>query len=193
MKNLEVRVANSQEDREKCFRVRFRSYEDMGYVTKQSCPEQMLYDDYDDMSTIYLAEKNGKEVGTIRLTPKIEGIPLDIESFFDMSEFEKEIDGPWIESSKVMVDPEYQRDSRILLKLINALYCQMKKEGINHLCYMAIPEQAKMYERVAVVPFDGPVHYPKYEVDLFGLHWDIRKLPLRYKKLFDEAKNISID
>ncbi len=70
------RVAQSAADLDAVYRIRWRVYEEAGYISRNKYPHQRMTDRYDAWSVNLLAFYRGKAVGTLRLTPLSKGSPV---------------------------------------------------------------------------------------------------------------------
>lgn len=188
---LEFRIAKDEKEIELCYYIRFKAYEDTGYVTIDDHPDMKISDEYDKHSILFLALKDKKGIGTIRVTPDSEE-GFHMEHYCDLSELRKNSIN-LLESSKVVVLPEHRSNGFIMLGLANIVYSYMKKEKYTDLCFLATDEHAKMYSKIGIYPFSDAVKYPEYNIMLVPLHWNIAKTKEPYLSLFEKGKNIILD
>ena len=120
------RVARKAADLDTAYHIRWKVYEDAGYVIGKEYPHQRMKDQYDAWSVNLLAFYRGKAVGTLRLTPLSKGSPV-----LELFRVEK-----WPEPSKTMemgrfaVLPEARGERIVALGLLVKMSEWALREGI---------------------------------------------------------------
>ncbi len=187
-KNLELRVAETDEEKEECYRLRYEVFAQHGFIDPEEYPDKCVKDEYDPISTIFYAAKyeNGKReiIGTIRVTPPNER-GFQIEGLFEVSEWKLRYGSDLWESSKVVVRNRGREGFGALLGLAGAVYRFLKENGLRAIVYMTGEWNERMYRKLGVVRA-----YPKVKIHPNGqptvaLLWDIKNVPEKYKTIFD--------
>jgi hypothetical protein len=185
---LEIKIAEALEEKRECFRIRYLAYEDIGYVTEEDYPTREITDKFDEYSIIFIALKDGRGAGTIRVTRDSE-YGFQMEELFDLTELRKNCKNLW-ESSKIMALPG--RKNKVTLGLANIVYLFMKKNKINDLCYMAHPDHARMYEKIGIYPFAETKIHPEIGQPAVPLHWDLKNTKEPYLSVFNKEENTKL-
>jgi hypothetical protein len=190
---LRFRVATTQYEREACYRVRFLAYKNIGYVDDEKCPARLIEDDFDKGSVLFMAQDDGAVVGTIRVTGDSDlGFPTEKVDAFkaDVKNLRAYVDGQkglLFDTSRVMVLPEFQGNSRALLGLSGIIYHFAQKHGITDYCFAATPDDGKMYEKIGITALSAPKTYSDGVIEVTGvpLHWNLANTTELYRRLFD--------
>jgi hypothetical protein len=189
---LKFRIAETRDEREACFNVRFEAYLDIGYVRENQLPDRRIEDEFDDHSVIFMAKEGDTVIGTIRVTRDSKlGFPTEKVELFRpdiqrLRELVGEEGGLLFDTSRVMVLPAHQKGGA-LLGLSGIIYKYALKQGISDYCFAATPEDGGMYGKIGIVPLSEPKTYRDGLIDVTGvpLHWPIKDTTDRYKRLFD--------
>ncbi|MBW2993520.1 GNAT family N-acetyltransferase [Candidatus Woesearchaeota archaeon] len=182
MGNIELKKAETQEEKEACYRLRYEVFKEVGYANETQFPEKRIIDEYDAISTIFMASKNKEVIGTLRVTPPSD-LGFKIEEVFDLSRLKCKCNELW-ESSKIVVRRE--KGLGALIGLAGILYLFMKKKGVSDLCYMTSVLNEKMYEKMGVVRFDEVRFYPEVNEPAVSLHWNKKNTREPYLSTFEE-------
>ncbi len=127
--DLVIKVVRNFEDAKKVFKLRYEVFGKEGYLNMSDYPLGMEYDEYDHLpeTTLFLAEVDGKPVGTIRLV-------LDSPRGLSVESHIKNVDDYRIEGRKLAEGsrwallPEYRSNSHISLGLMKIIYIYGIKE-----------------------------------------------------------------
>ncbi len=127
--DLVIKVVRNFEDAKKVFKLRYEVFGKEGYLNMSDYPLGMEYDDYDFLpeTTLFLAEVDGKPVGTIRLV-------LDSPHGLSVESHIKNVDDYRTEGRKVAEGsrwallPEYRGNLSISLGLSKICYIYGVKE-----------------------------------------------------------------
>ena len=139
--NIVVKQASSEKELEKVYNFRWKIYSQEEYINPDNYPDKLLKDKYDSVSVSFLALKNQRIIGTLRLVP-FSPLGLPTENAFNFSHF-KLIPEKTAEISKLCVSKDW-RGKGIALALIEKAYLYSKEKGI---CYwlVGIPPALKDY------------------------------------------------
>lgn len=127
--DLVIRVVRNFEDAQKVFKLRYEVFGKEGYLNMSDYPLGMEYDEYDLLpeTTLFLAEVDGKPVGTIRLvldSPHGLSVESHIKNVDDYRMEGRKV----AESSRCAILPEYRGNLSISLGLSMICYIYGIKE-----------------------------------------------------------------
>jgi predicted GNAT family N-acyltransferase len=157
--HLEVKVANTVESQESCFKLRYEVYVgEMGYSEKS--PDGMLRDNLDKSGIIFQAVVDGRTVGTLRMN-FAKDCPADYQERYAFNLLSAKELASTVVVTKLMVVKEF-RHSPVLIKLLNFYYDFCLESGIeNHL--LACSDQLlALYTKLGFVSHGKEYFHPVY-------------------------------
>jgi len=188
--SLEFRIAKTEEERKKCFRVRYEVYAEVGYINPKDYQNKLLIDEYDKYSTIFMGVKDEEVVGTLRATEDSE-LGFQMEKIFkeEVVKLRKNCK-KIIETSRIMALSTQRY--KIALGLINLAYLFAKQQEITDYCFTTPPTIAKTWEKIGMFPFGEIKFYPLVNQPAVPIHWKVENTLEPYKTLFEKAENVSL-
>ena len=188
-RNLEIKVAETEEEREKCYRLRYDVFAQHGFIDRNRYPDGRVTDEYDDISVIFYASRRndgGKEeiVGTIRVTPPTEK-GFQIEELFDVSKWKQEYGDSLWESSKVVVKNPGKEGFGALLGLAGAVYRFLRENDLRAIVYMTGVWNEPMYRKLGVIRAYPEIKKHPNGQPTVALLWDVGNVPEKYVERFE--------
>jgi len=150
---------------DRVYSIRYRSYDDQGYIDKNNA--QKFIDEYDDMSncTSYLLCQGSRAVASIRacVYDPTNNIPVPcMEVFREELAQNIGLDNPFIESNKFVVDPKFQKRGGKKARFL--LFSVIVKEAFEHdACNIVIavrPEHINFYKMFSFKTISKIKAYP---------------------------------
>jgi len=187
-KNLELRVAETDEEKEECYRLRYEVFAQHRFIDPEKYPEKRIEDEYDPISTIFYAAKqrNGCQrfVGTIRITPPIVD-RYQIEELFDIDFLkDKYGDGLW-ESSKIVIKDGIEDKFGTLIGLGALMFQFMEVNDIPAVVYMTGEWNERMYRKIGIYRCVPTVKIHPYNGQpTIALLWERERTTPLFKQLF---------
>lgn len=123
---LHLGVAETPEDREAVFRLRYETVVALGWKRAEELPEGIERDEHDDRSTQLAAWDGHKLVGSCRIVFPTRGRRLPVEEAFDLDLDDR---AHVVELGRSIVSPEYRGDHRAFMALIAFCWIEMRKRG----------------------------------------------------------------
>ena len=186
--NLEVRIARTEEEKHICYKIRYLSYLNVGYISENPSSDE-LTDKYDLYSVIFLVFRGDENLATVRMTKDSE-LGFEMEGLFDLSGLRLQCNSLW-ECSKMMAVPGSEKYNTAL-PMIAAPYMFAKKNGITDLCWMAHPDHARTYTRIGAKPFAETKIYQGVGQPAVPLLWHVEDTNEVYKEIFERKVGIHL-
>jgi GNAT superfamily N-acetyltransferase len=124
---LRFREAENQEERDACFRLRYRAVLEVGMTVAEHFHDGLERDEFDDTAIQITAWDGERAVATCRLIAPLAGRPLPVEEAFELR---VSPDRPVLEWGRVVVDPLYRGDGHsMLMGLIACGWLSMRARG----------------------------------------------------------------
>ncbi|MDF3819723.1 GNAT family N-acetyltransferase [Leptospira sp. 96542] len=163
MVHIKVRLAESPEDREKIYQLRYDIYvQEMN--RKQSFADHsklQIEEPYDATGHLFLAETDeGEVIGTVRINFRKDG-PLECEELYDMEEFRPYYPNQVSMSTKLMVKKEY-RSSAAASMLCMKIYEHARENGIVADFIDTNPHLVRLYNQVGYRLYKKNIDHPDY-------------------------------
>lgn len=188
---LEAKIAETDEELDKVFQIRYKVYTEVNYMDKEEFPDQKESDEFDKISTNFLVwyPKTGQVVGAIRAIPD-SNIGYPMENIFNLSDLRKDLR----ENSRNAVEVSRRvtwplNNGRVNVALLSVLFQYCKKNSITD-WIAAIDEPALDYYKKLGMNIIGDkvyyglvnrVAYPvQIEIDNFSdpyISWFSKKNP----------------
>lgn len=185
--SLEIKIAKTPEEKEACFRLRYEVFEKHCYADEKRYPDRKIEDEYDAISTIFMAVDGDELVGTVRITPPSE-LGFQMESMYDLTELKENCENLW-ESSKVMIK---EGKFGVLVGFLNVLYLFMKKNNITDLCSMTHVKNEEMYHKIGMQSFGEIKVHPGVNEPTAALLWNLEDTKEPYLSMFEQGKRYKI-
>jgi len=135
--------------------------------------------DFLPVTTHFLAVRDGKPVGTVRLTEDSEkGLP--IEDLTDLSKFRKP-GKKLAKASKLFILSGYSSGGRTMLGLFKLVYRYAKKKGITDLYVTSNEAALPIFEKLNFEKIGEAHFYDKFNVLVTPLHLDLSKATKKLK------------
>lgn len=156
---IRLAVADSQEEREAIFRLRYRTVIEHGWAKPEDLPEGMEQDSYDE-DAIHIGGWMGEQLAvTMRLVlPSPERL-LPTESAFGIR---VEPVGQVADCSRGIVAPEFRKQGQpLFFGALARLWVEVRSHGYHELCGTAAAWMIAYYERggFSVIPLGEPQPY----------------------------------
>ncbi|TGN17322.1 GNAT family N-acetyltransferase [Leptospira idonii] len=162
MGQIRVRLAETAEDKEKIFQLRYDIYvQEMN--RKQSFADHSkarIHEPYDDTGYLFLAEDEGTVVGTVRINFRRHGV-LECEELYDMEQFRPFYPDKVSMSTKLMVKREY-RSSAAASMLCMKIYEHARDNGILIDFIDTNPHLVRLYSQVGYRLYKKNIDHPDY-------------------------------
>jgi len=187
-KNLELRVAETDEEKEECYRLRYEVFAQHGFIDPRDYPDRRIKDEYDPISIIFYAAKrrNGYQrfVGTIRITPPIVD-RYQIEELFDIDFLKDKYGGGLWESSKIVIRDGIEDKFGTLIGLGALMFQFMRVNDISAVVYMTGEWNEEMYRKIGIYRCIPIVKLHPYNGQpTIALLWEREKTTPLFKRLF---------
>ncbi len=176
---LEIRMAKTEEELERIFRLRYQVYHRVGFTPEN--PQGILKDNYDQFSTNFYAlrTQTHEVVGAVRLVHQSE-IGLPCEELFDLS-FLKEKGGGVGEGSMRVTLPNHSQSNYLL---IHAVLYYMDLLGLTYLVAMVDPEHLDFYYKLGMHQYGEIKYYEKVDMPAAFVFVDLKDLAEPHKTRF---------
>ena len=147
IKRVEVKIAQTPREKEESYIIRWQIYSQEGYIDPKDYPDRKLVDKYDVVAINFLAKKNGKILGTVRLIP-YSSLGFPTLNAFNITNFPAALEKT-AEISKLCIKKEY-RDKIITFGLLGEAFLYSINKGIKYWIF-GIPEKLKRhFEKVGI-------------------------------------------
>ena len=160
-KGIEIKEAKTKEELEQVYHLRWEVYGGEGYIDPSKYPDQKLHDKYDSHSTIFLAIKKRKLIGTIRVVHCSEmGFPT--ENAFNILDFPFSREEA-VEISKLCATKRF-RGGIVSLGLLEKALEYSKKQNVKYWLLGTSPKLLKYFEMwCRMIPKLLPTGPPRLE------------------------------
>ena len=189
----DIKVASSDEDRERIFRFRYDVYvTEMGKSPAEADhQEKIIRDELDDGAHLLYAEDEGQIVGTVRLNCRSKKKFPDVwEQRYDLANFAPSFGDHISMTSRMMVAKDY-RGSSVPAALVGAVYSAGREMGSKFDFCNCAPSLLEFYEQIGFRRFtDGFMDEDNgYHVPLVMLVRDTQYLRQVRSPLYRVARN----
>ncbi|MBZ0306727.1 MAG: GNAT family N-acetyltransferase [Anaerolineae bacterium] len=166
---IRLAVADSQEQREAIFRLRYRTVIEHGWAKPEDLPEGIEHDTYDN-DAIHIGGWIGEQLAvTMRLVlPSPERL-LPTEAAFGMR---VEPVGQVVDYSRGIVSPEFRKQGQpLFFGALGLLWLQSRSRGYHEICGTAAAWMMEYYKRSGflVIPLGTP-----------QLYWGELRYPIKF-------------
>lgn len=163
MSQIKIRLAETEEDRQKIFQLRYDIYvQEMN--RKQSYADHsklQIEEPYDATGHLFLAETDeGEVIGTVRINFRKDG-PLECEDLYDMEEFRPFYPDKVSMSTKLMVKREY-RSSAAASMLCMKIYEHARQHDVVLDFIDTNPHLVRLYNQVGYRLYKKNINHPDY-------------------------------
>lgn len=162
---VEIKIVKTREEREAVYRLRYRVFvEEKKFVDPTHFPDQMLYDEYDEMekTAIFAAISGGAVVGTIRIISDVpQGLPMD--AYMDFTDLRSRFQ--IAECSRLLTSPEYRKRNidYILIGLVKIGFIWSVQKGIEYIAITANQDVAhSFFRKLGFKSISEPVNLPEF-------------------------------
>jgi len=160
LQGIEIKIAETPEELEEVFRLRFEVYKNEDYIDPKDYPDGRLTDEYDKHSVSFLAVKNNEYVGTVRLV-KNSDLGFPTEHAFNILEFPPNfLQAKTACLSKFCVTKKY-RGSLVSMGLLKKALKYSQEKGITYWLFDTTAKLANFFETITGVHLtplpEGPI------------------------------------
>jgi N-acyl-L-homoserine lactone synthetase len=133
---LRVEPARSADDRESCFRLRYRCIVEQGWAPPSDFPDGMEHDEYDELATQVCAWDGSELAGTVRLVFPQHGLVLPIEKEFGV---ELRPAGEVVDGGRLVVASRHRGEAghRVLAALFARCWQLARARGLSRFAAVA--------------------------------------------------------
>jgi hypothetical protein len=178
--SLEFRIAKSEEELEKVYRLRYESYVQENYFKPTDFPDMQEKDRFDSVAINFYAYNKSicKMVGAIRLIPYTRlGLPL--EEIYDISSFTSNGKRIAEVSRRITLEGHVKAN----FGLVQTVFQYSSKHQISDFLFIVNPKDIPQYEKLGARMFDDIRFYEKVSNWAVPFHLDISKCKPPYDSL----------
>lgn len=190
---LEIRLAQTPEEKEQVFKLRYQTYvEELGYTQNYANHQQhKIEEPLDKLGNIFVAFKDGELVGTVRCNYARSSDLEYYVALYKMSEIAKNVHPNNTSISTKLMTKTHLRGSTMALRIMQANYNQLLLDQIKFDFIDCEPHMIAFFQRLGYQPIDMIIH-PEYGsglammLDVFNFqHLERVKSPfLRLQRIF---------
>ena len=146
---LRVEPARSVDEREACFRLRYRCVVEEGWVDPSEFPDERECDAYDEDAVHICAWEGTELAGTVRLVFPQAGLTLPIEQEFGV---ELHPPGEVLEGGRLVVARKHRAElgHRVLATLFSRCWLIARERGFSRFASVAPDKVVRLYSRSGV-------------------------------------------